>query len=108
VDADGALYNQGSPDGITDTNKEWWPQAEAVVGFIDVWQISGDARYLEAAKKTWEFIENHLIDQKHGEWFRGVDADGQVISTYEKVGFWKCPYHNGRMGLEVVQRLCKR
>lgn len=105
VDADGALYNQGSPAGITDANKEWWPQAEAVVGFLDAWQISGEARYLEAAKKTWEFIETHLIDHKHGEWFRGVDRDGQVIPTHEKVGFWKCPYHNGRMGLEVIARL---
>jgi mannobiose 2-epimerase len=105
VDADGGLFNTGGPAGITDDTKEWWPQAEAVVGFIDAWQVSGDGRYLTAAEKTWAFIEAYLVDQKNGEWFRGVNRDGHVITTFEKAGFWKCPYHNGRMGLEAVTRL---
>ncbi len=105
VDADGGLFNQGGPAGITDDTKEWWPQAEAVVGFLDAWQASGDARYLAAAEKTWAFIEAYLVDKKNGEWFRGVTRDRHVIPAFEKAGFWKCPYHNGRMGLEAVTRL---
>jgi cellobiose epimerase len=105
TDADGGILNLGGPDGIVDDAKEWWPQAEAVVGFLNAWQISGDARYLEAAAKTWGFIATRLIDREHGEWFRGVTRDGRVIPTHKKVGFWKCPYHNGRMGLEAVTRL---
>ena len=105
VDADGGVYNLGGPAGVIDDCKEWWPQAEAVVGFIDAWQVSGEARYLAAAEKTWAFIEGYLIDKKHGEWFRGVTRDGHLIPTFEKAGFWKCPYHNGRMGLEVITRL---
>ncbi len=107
ADADGAIFNLGGPTGIVDDRKEWWPQAEAVVGFLNAWQISGETRYLEAAAKTWEFIATRLIDREHGEWFRGVTRDGRVIPTFEKVGFWKCPYHNGRMGLEAVTRLRK-
>ncbi len=105
VDADGGVFNLGGPAGVTDDTKEWWPQAEAVVGFIDAWQVSGEARYLAAAEKTWAFIEAYLVDKKNGEWFRGVTRDGHVIGTFEKAGFWKCPYHNGRMGLEAVARL---
>lgn len=105
VDADGGVYNLGGPAGVIDDTKEWWPQAEAVVGFLDAWQVSGDARYLAAAEKTWAFIEAYLVDPKHGEWFRGVTRDGHVIATFEKAGFWKCPYHNGRMGLEAIARL---
>jgi mannobiose 2-epimerase len=105
VDADGGLYNMGAPAGVIDDTKEWWPQAEAVVGFVDAWQVSGDARYLAAAEKTWAFIEAYLVDKTNGEWFRGVTRDGHVIATFEKAGFWKCPYHNGRMGLEAVVRL---
>jgi len=107
TDTDGAIFNLGGPAGIIDDNREWWPQAEAVVGWIDAWQLSGDGRYLAAAARTWDFIEQNLIDRQHGEWFRGVTRAGAVIDTFEKVGFWKCPYHNGRMGLEVVARLAR-
>lgn len=105
TDTDGAIFNLGAPTGIIDDTREWWPQAEAVVGFLNAWQLSGEARYLTAAEKTWGFIERHLIDRRHGEWLRGVTREGRVIDTFEKVGFWKCPYHNGRMGLEAVSRL---
>ncbi|HEX2862547.1 MAG TPA: AGE family epimerase/isomerase [Lacunisphaera sp.] len=105
TDTDGAIFNLGDASGIIDDTREWWPQAEAVIGFLNAWQLSGEARYLAAAAKTWAYIEAHLIDRAHGEWFRGVTRDGRVIGTFEKVGFWKCPYHNGRMGLEAVARL---
>ncbi|HTL68775.1 MAG TPA: AGE family epimerase/isomerase [Lacunisphaera sp.] len=105
VDADGGVFNLGSPAGLVDMNKEWWPQAEAVVGFLNAYDVSGDERHLSAAVRTWEFIEHHLIDRARGEWFRGVTRDGRVLDSFAKVGFWKCPYHNGRMGLEAVRRL---
>ena len=105
TDTDGGIYNQGSPAGITDANKEWWPQAEAVVGFLSAYQISRNERYLSAALHTWNFIETRLIDRKNGEWFRGVTRDGRLLEQELKVSFWKCPYHNGRMGLEAVRRL---
>jgi mannobiose 2-epimerase len=105
VDADGGVYNQGGPNGLRDTNKEWWPQAEAVVGFLNAHRLSGQERYLEAACRTWDFIEARLIDRRNGEWFRGVTRDGRVLDSELKVSFWKCPYHNGRNGLEAVRRL---
>jgi mannobiose 2-epimerase len=105
TDADGAIANLGDPTGVIDDAREWWPQAEAVVGFLNAWQLSGEARYLAAAGRTWDFIATRLIDREHGEWFRGVTRAGQVKPGLEKVGFWKCPYHNGRMGLEAVARL---
>lgn len=104
VDADGGVYNEGGPAGLTNTNKEWWPQAEAVVGFINAYEISGDARFLEAAFRAWDFIERRLIDGR-GEWYRGVTREGKVLEGELKVSFWKCPYHNGRTGLEAVRRL---
>ena len=105
VDADGGVYNQGGPGGLTDTNKEWWPQAEAVVGFLNAYQISRDERFLSAALRTWDFIEKRLIDRRRGEWLRGVTRDGRVLEKELKVSFWKCPYHNGRTGLEATRRL---
>jgi len=105
VDADGGVYNEGSPGGLTNTDKEWWPQAEAVVGFINAYQLSRQERFLQAAFHTWDFIERRLIDRQGGEWFRGVTRDGCLLGQELKVSFWKCPYHNGRTGLESVRRL---
>jgi mannobiose 2-epimerase len=105
VDSDGGVYNLGGPDGLIDSDKEWWPQAEAVLGFLCAWQLSGQARYFDAALRSWGFIKTRLIDHKHGEWFRGVTRDGRLLADQLKVSFWKCPYHNGRMGLEAVRRL---
>jgi mannobiose 2-epimerase len=105
VDADGGLYNQGGPKGITDGDKEWWPQAEAVLGFLNAYQLSGQERFLKAAFRAWDFIEGRLVDRRNGEWFRGVRRDGSMLDGALKVSFWKCPYHNGRMGLEATRRL---
>ncbi len=105
IDSDGGVYNEGGPGGLTNTNKEWWPQAEAVVGFINAFQVSGQERFLRAAFHTWDFIERRLIDSRGGEWFRGVTREGRVLDNELKVSFWKCPYHNGRTGLEAAQRL---
>ena len=105
VDADGALFYEGGPEGISNSDKEWWPQAEAVIGFLNAAQISGDAKFLAAALRTWDFIATHLIDRTHGEWFRAVTREGVAHADALKVSFWKCPYHNGRMGLEAVRRI---
>lgn len=105
IDVDGGVYNEGSPAGLTNTNKEWWPQAEAVVGFLNAYQISGEERFLRAALHAWDFIEQRLIDRKNGEWLRGVTREGRPLDGELKISFWKCPYHNGRTGLESVRRL---
>jgi cellobiose epimerase len=105
IDQDGGVFNEGSPRGLTNTNKEWWPQAEAVIGFLNAFQVSKDERHLRAALKTWNFIDRHLIDRQHGEWLRGVTRNGTVLKDELKVSFWKCPYHNGRTGLQAPSRL---
>lgn len=101
---DGSLVYEAGPKGITDTRREWWPQAEAAVGFYNAYQISGDTKYLKAAYRMWDFIDAKLVDHEHGEWFRAVSKDGR-ISREPKVSLWKCPYHNGRSCLELVERM---
>jgi cellobiose epimerase len=107
VDADGGIFNEGTgAGGIIDTNKDWWPQAEAAVGFVNAWRISGDPVYLRASVRSWDFIEAHIVDHKYGEWFRSVKRDGTPANgPQDKVGFWKCPYHNSRACLELMDRL---
>lgn len=104
-DPDGGLIYESGPDGFLDTGREWWPQAEAVVGLINAYQLSGEKGYLDAAFRSWDFVEAHLVDREYGEWFRAVTRDGQVSRDEPKVSFWKCPYHNARACMEASARL---
>jgi mannobiose 2-epimerase len=105
IDAAGALNYEGRGGKIIDAGKECWPQAEAVIGFLNTFQISRDEKYLKAALRVWDFIENHLVDRVHGEWFWRITPEGQVDTTLPKVSEWKGPYHASRMCLETLHRL---
>jgi mannobiose 2-epimerase len=99
----GFLYDE-SPDGRVDTNKEWWGQAEGVVGLLNAFELSGREEFLEAALRTWDFIDAHVIDRVLGEWHNRVTREGEPISGLARVDFWKCPYHNVRAMLEIDER----
>jgi len=105
VDPDGGLLYEADSSGIIDTDKEWWPQAEAVVGFLNAYQLSGREHFRKAAEKSWDFIEKHIVDRRHGEWFWKVSREGVPSQDKFKVDPWKCPYHNSRTCIEVMARL---
>ena len=103
---DGRSLANECANGIVDETRIWWVQAETVVGFINGYQKDPDKKeYLRAAKSEWEFIRDHVIDKRKGsEWFREVDAAGTPFDQSPIVEPWKCPYHNGRMCIEVIKR----
>jgi len=107
IDSDGGLLYEADPRGIHDSDKHWWPQAEAVVGFLNAHQLSDEEHFLVAACRSWAFIEKFILDRKHGEWHWLVSRDGVPGTTQDKVGPWKCPYHNARACMEVIERLDK-
>ena len=88
-----------------DSDRHWWVQAETVVGYFNLWNHFGEQSGLENALMCWEFIKNHLIDRENGEWHWSLRADGSVNREDDKAGFWKCPYHNGRMCMEIIERV---
>ncbi|WP_337098316.1 AGE family epimerase/isomerase [Paenibacillus sp. YIM B09110] len=105
VDKDGGLWNEADAHGLIDADKDWWPQAEAVVGFYNAYQMSGDEKYRDAAQRSWQFIENYIVDKQFGEWHWSVNEDGKPSENVQKVSAWKCPYHNGRACFEMLERL---
>ncbi|PZD94630.1 N-acyl-D-glucosamine 2-epimerase [Paenibacillus sambharensis] len=105
VDPDGGMLNEADSTGYVDTDKDWWPQAEAVIGFYNAYQMTGDLKYLEASQASWQFIRQYIVDKDNGEWFWSVTRDGVPTEGHAKVSAWKCPYHNGRACFEMIQRL---
>jgi len=103
IDTDGGMYYE-TEEGHTKTQKDWWPQAEAMVGFYNSFEISKDKTYFDQALKSWDFIKENLVS-KTGEWYWGINADGQALFKMDKVGMWKCPYHNARACMEMIRRL---
>lgn len=103
---DGRSLANECEKGVVDENRIWWVQAEALIGFLNGYQLAPEHKeYLDAAKEEWEFIKAHVIDKRPGsEWFWDVTKDGESVSGKPIVEPWKCPYHNGRMCLEVINR----
>ena len=105
MDGDGGMFYEYFPaEKRFDTDKHWWPQAEAMVGYFNAWQCSGERQFLEQTLASWQFIREKLVDRVHGEWYWSVDRNGIPRRDKEKAGFWKCPYHNGRACLEIIER----
>jgi mannobiose 2-epimerase len=105
LDPDGGLLYECEPGGHFDTDKHWWPQAEAVVGFLNAYELSGQKHFLAAAEASWAFTDKYIVDHRNGEWFWLVSRAGVPDAKLDKAGPWKCPYHNSRACFEVMERL---
>ena len=105
IDHKGAVYNDRFQDGTYHAERDWWPQAEGVVGFFDAYQSSMDEELLETSSEIWNYIQLFQKDYENGEWYWGCDEDGNPIVNKDKAGPWKAPYHNGRMCIEMIKRL---
>jgi mannobiose 2-epimerase len=105
VQADGSICYEGKGGKIVDYGKECWPQAEALIGFLNAYQLSRDDRYFNAALGTWNFADKNLVDRVHGEWFWRITPEGRVDPTLPKVSEWKGPYHASRACLETMRRI---
>lgn len=106
LDGDGGLWYEYDVSAQQLTReKHSWPQAEAMVGFFNAWQLTGDEKFFKRSFQSWEFVKEYMIDKKFGEWHWGVDADHSPMKQEDKAGFWKCPYHNSRACTEIIHRI---
>jgi mannobiose 2-epimerase len=105
LDVDGGLAYEGRSGSVINGNRDWWCQAEAVVGFWHAFELTREPAFADAAVGAWEFIKRSVVDRVHGDWFWRVRSDGTVDETEPKVSEWKGPYHSIRMCLEMLRRL---
>ena len=93
-------------NGVDLKKRVWWVQCEAVTGFFNAYQKTMEVKYLDAARAVWDYIKEHFIDKRKGsEWFNELFEDGSPDTSMPVVSEWKCPYHNGRMCLEMIERI---
>lgn len=106
IDTDGGLFYEYEPENKKlISEKHWWAQAEAMVGFFNAWEISNNERFLTASLKSWKFTKQYILDRNLGEWYWGVGDDHLPMPGQDKVGIWKCPYHNTRACIELIRRI---
>lgn len=98
------IYERFVDKDVIDRELHWWVQAENVVGHVNLYQHYADSKALETASDCWKFIKDKLIDKVNGEWYWSISNDGTINKNDDKAGFWKCPYHNARMCLEIIER----
>jgi len=103
---DGAMvYEKWTDTGIINENRDWWVQCECIIGHIDLYQHFHDEEALNIAQRCWKYVDEHIVDHENGEWHWGIRPDGSLNLTDDKAGFWKCPYHNARLCLEIIERM---
>ena len=98
---DGSMVYERHANGSYDNDKHWWVQAEDVIGQMYLAKFHGMPQMLERARQSWQYIQDNLVDNEHGEWYWSRRGD-EINRADDKAGFWKCPYHNSRMCLEVM------
>jgi mannobiose 2-epimerase len=104
MDDGSMIYESFFNSDRIDSDRHWWVQAETVVGFLNAYYMSRKEKFLECSLAAWRFIASHIVDRKNGEWYWSVDKDLQPNIKDDKAGFWKCPYHDSRMCLEIIER----
>jgi len=104
IQPDGSLiYERDRATGRVNDTRSWWAQVETIVGYFDAWEISGDEKFLDIAINCWNYTRDHFIDKVNGGWFEVVSPDG--VPRGDKAATWTCPYHTGRMEMEIMERV---
>lgn len=93
-------------DGVLNTTRSWWAQAETMLGFAFGWQVTGDPVWLERLRIQWQYVLHTVVDsRKHSEWLNELRENGSSVGK-PMADEWKCPYHNGRMCLRLLEADC--
>ena len=89
--------------GRLNTLRAWWPQAEAMLGFEFGWRVTKDPVWLDRLQVQWHYVLRDMVDHRqHSEWFNELRENGDRLGK-PMADEWKCPYHNGRMCLRLME-----
>ena len=92
-------------EGVVEHTRVWWVQAETILGFANAFDLTGNQTWMDRAAQQWEYVKAVISDPREGgEWYWSTDENG-VPTQKPIVEEWKCPYHNGRMCLRLIENV---
>ena len=90
-------------NGVNDELRVWWVQAETMLGFANAYALTREDQWLNRLDTQWAAIQRLIVDKRPGgEWYWSVYENGELTER-PMVEEWKCPYHNGRMCLRLME-----
>ena len=103
----GGVYVEGPHSGgVYDREKEFWQQAEVLIGLLDAYLIFRVEKYIDAYKNVHRFVFDKMINREAGEWFPLLTRRGEPIWTHMGHS-WKINYHTVRSMIQSINRLNK-
>lgn len=89
----GILYGFAPDNTICDDDKYFWVQAETFAAAAHLYKVTGEDKYLTWYNKIWDYSNTHMIDHKHGGWYRLLTGDNRKYSDEKSTAGGKCDYH---------------
>ena len=101
----GGVYVEGPhAGGVYDREKEFWQQAEVLIGMLDAVIMFGETKYWEGYRNVHRFVMDKVVNRGVGEWYPLLTRQGKPIWTHMSHS-WKINYHSVRAMVQSVQRL---
>ena len=102
----GGVFVEGphdAPPAITE--KQFWQQAEVLVGMLRAYALLGDEAYWDAFRNVYDFVFDKVVNMAGGgEWYERLDRQGTPIDA--ALGHaWKISYHTVRSMVQTVRWL---
>jgi mannobiose 2-epimerase len=105
----GGVYVEGPHNGgeAYDKEKEFWQQAETLIGMLDGCILFGMKPYWQAYEKVHRFVFDKMINHKVGEWWPLMSRDGNKLIWTHMGHSWKINYHSVRSMIQSINRMEK-
>jgi len=101
----GLIYGFDPQGNWCDDDKYFWVQAESFAAAAMLYQATNEAQYLEQYNALWQYSWDHMVDHKHGAWFRVLKRNNNKYSNEKSAAGAKCDYHTLGACFEVLRVL---
>jgi len=101
----GGVFVEGPHSGgVYDREKEFWQQAEVMIGMLEGYLMFRDEKYWSAYENVHRFVFDNMIHHEVGEWWPLLSRKGEVIWSHMSHS-WKVNYHTIRCMVQTIKRL---